>query len=147
MGSAPENYKGLLGKPIRLMTQDESMLMVKLSFGDEARPLPPELLRDPSVRILMGRIALANITLCPRLTLFIAVISHGVPGRLVVWAYTLKCIAQDLGLGMLDIATFFNGYFSNGIPTDEAYNLAWDEQKIDRTNGSDNYLDTEGAWT
>lgn len=75
--------------------------------------------------------------------------STGRPGDMVMWAYTTKCLARELGKNLITVDDLVNA-FPMGIPTDQAREQIWREQKIamaDRKNITiDNLFDLPETW-
>jgi hypothetical protein len=87
-----------------------------------------------------NRLKLAGITASPAVHLMIAILAN-TPGKIVSWAYTLKCIARKHNIQHIGLTQFLDE-FQNGWPSEETHRTVWEAQKIGGANG----YDTMEAW-
>lgn len=140
----------LLGCEVRPMTEDESkvFLTLMMSEGTDAITNFDEGLREKEVfpyMVLVKRLE-AYKKLSPKMEINTAVqILCGLlsdrPGTSVLWAYTLNEIFVKIGKEVT-IEDWINE-FPDGVPTESAYEKAWNSQK----NGGANFIDDFSSWS
>ena len=123
--------KSLIGSASRPMTEDESMVFLNAMMSDAMNVVFDEAFAEElgfSGKVLERRLTVCSTAKITRgLALLLVVMSKGNPGNLVMWAYTMHCIAKgkDQILTISDFAEFF----PIGVPSEEGLSATWDAQK------------------
>jgi hypothetical protein len=94
-----------------------------------------------SGKVLIDRLKWGDVRISRGLAAIIVTISKGVPGELVMWAFTLNKMYNGLTLTASDIAV----YFPIGFPIEEAREKIWDAQK-DVNAPLGNAVDVKENW-
>ena len=141
----------------RAMTEDEGTMLITLTMVELSSPgvfdtaeQQKELKGFPLFQILDDRLHRHGAEADTALKAMIIDLSK-TPGVVVMWAYTLHRMQQELGRRPT-LVDFSTTYFPMGVPTEAAYSRMWDAQKlhtlgIDRVlPGPDNYIDYQEAW-
>lgn len=116
--------------PMRLMTEDETSVMLGMILG--AAPDEPFFTKQ----VLEGRLLMVpENVVSPEVIFMAAFLASGNPGCAVVWAWTL--IKENINT-MDD----FVNTFPMGVPTDDAFKACWNSQKVDGCN----LLDKAATW-
>lgn len=142
-------YPTLLAVPGSSLTfeQSESLDML-LSISktrleiDELGKTVPEGFDDPIMQIMRRRLAVAYYSMSPALNCFLADLCQGIPGRAVMWAYTVAVWChknKTIGMTLHDWVE----EYPDCVPDDKEYDRCWDGQKVTGCNG----LDFSVAWT
>ena len=98
----------------------------------------------PIGSILFARLAWGDVRVTRELALWCAILSDGVPGKIVLWAWTLRKLYEVCHNQQLTISDWTN-VFPLGVPTPEEYTRVWDAQKVQGI--PDNALDNHSNWT
>lgn len=151
--------------PQRPMTEKESLDLLSIMFVGEGEPCDQQvefykecLRQSTSLKILDSRFRYHfgnDVQFSPLLLVWLSALADR-PGHVVLLLAVLAHMqAEGHELSLNNLVTY---YFSNGIPTDVNYQLAWDAQKLARAGdevlkslkienpGSDNVLDHQQAW-
>lgn len=138
---------GLLGCETRLMDEDEMNFLMALSLldskGAEETPESKGLLEsDPGYTIIKSRLEHQGGSASDEAIIICSDMARGIPGRMVMWAYTLFRIQKITGNPVTLQKLCF--HMPDGVPTEEAYRKAWEGQKC-KTLGleGDNALDNQ----
>ncbi len=139
---------------LRPMTRDESMSFVKINFIPTDGLVTPNNFEavpwanEPIVRILMARLknsCVGDTPMDSRLPLWFALLSEGVPGNAVIWAYdTLIAMEIKAELNIGYDLTHWAERFATGVPTEATLSAFWRSQK---TPQGGNLLDSSEAWS
>ena len=78
-----------------------------------------------SGKVLIDRLKWGDIKISRGLAAIITMLSKGVPGEIVMWAFTLCKMYKGSTLTASDLAS----YFPIGFPIEEAREKIWDAQK------------------
>lgn len=146
----PIEYQGLLTAALRDMTEDEARVFVAMSLAERQAPEMPKDLgklldKNLGYQVFSKRLDYFKIPVGWQLRVFIAGLCRN-PAHAVMWAYTLALLHKQKN-GPLAIGDFVEK-FPAGVPTEDALNKAWDEQKrlVRPSGGSDNWLDYPEQW-
>jgi hypothetical protein len=150
-----KSYRGLISKDtqnLRQMTEKETTLFVTMLLakknGTEGRvneALASQIEDHPFVKILSSRLGAVGIKLDPKLIFFITYLCDR-PGAVVMWAFTIAKITQELGKVPEFEEVFGFDYFGMGLPTPKMLEDAWRDQKADGESETDNLLDVMDLW-
>jgi hypothetical protein len=143
------------------MDDQESQLFITVTMAENAKPVmvPADRLLEEiakrysdtasglaSVRIIVGRLELTDLSYSPDVVLMLGYLSDR-PGVAVAWAYTLY--EETRKRGPYTIAMLAKD-FPWGFPRSEAYSAYWDAQKgwaqEPKVKGVDNMLDQAETW-
>jgi len=121
---------GLIGCPVREMTAEEAELFVGLNplvHPTMSDDLWREVRGEFAIGIAVKRFEATNVAYDRSLLTFCASLCNN-PAKVVMWCYTLHVMTARLGrpATLLDYAT---DYFPHGVPTEDAYQELWSEQK------------------
>lgn len=137
--------QGLLDRDLEPMDKDTSKFLVTLILLSEDEGMPREMMNeiqlDPGYRIIKGRLEAEGGEATASALAFLSGLCDGIPGRMVMWAYTLYRIHRKTGetVSLKDVCDFF----PEGFPTESEHQKAWDEQKgANRGLECGNILDT-----
>ena len=106
---------------------------------------------NPSLQVLLTRLAWPKevVEISTSLAAFIVFIAKGIPGNLVLWAYTIHKVQQKTGNKVVtlgDLVTYLP-YKEKGWPTDEGLTEIWDSQKgFVHKVSEDNLIDLRETW-
>jgi hypothetical protein len=148
-----KSYRGLIPKDtqnLRQMTEKETTLFVTilLANGTEGRvneALASQIEGHPFVKIFSSRLEAVGIKLDQKLIFFIIYLCDR-PGAVVMWAFTIAKITQELGKIPEFEEVFGFDYFGMGLPTPKMLEDAWRDQKADGEFETDNLLDIMDLW-
>lgn len=145
------NYRCLLDAELRPMTDKESRIFIAIAMSSlEAREEMAE--QSQAFQMLSKRLEYHEVEVDLGLIILISALCKS-PGELVMWAYTLFLMQEGKSCVTLD--DFMMGPFAMGVPTESAYEQAWDAQKIagdERDDAgpamlsADNWLDRLETW-
>jgi len=143
------DFKGLLGAPVRPLTQDESKMFIATSMKESQVSFEEtDAMAASSLQYRIIRTRMMNMAdrITPALAVFVASICDR-PGNAVMWAYTLCCMAaKKPDKEAVDIMDW-TMEFPTGVPTDEAYRAVWESQKGHNIGEKfDNWLDNSENW-
>lgn len=138
------------------MTKEQTELYIRCYYGEQAKPDQMFELAEAEQcgdigRIFYHRLTLAGpIKMSLGVALFVLSLAGGVPGRIVMWAYTMnrmyKRKAESIGghLTMEDLSFCF----PMGFPSEQEEHRLWDAQK-GHCHGRkcDNMVDQMDTWT
>lgn len=146
----PIEYQGLLNAAVRDMTKGEAQAFCAMSLAEKMDPEMPKDMRkvlnkDFGYQVLSKRLDYFKIPVGWHLKVLVVSLCRN-PAQVVMWAYTLALLYKEkkAELTMGD----FLSKFPKGVPTEEALNKAWDEQKrlVRPSGGTDNWLDYPEQW-
>ena len=112
---------------------------LKLSMADTGvckTDLDPEVLTaddaksSPGIQLLHQRLEWANVKITKPLAGICLLLSRGIPGNIVMWAWTLKVMSDDKNGQILRVDDLVTA-FPNGFPTEKGEIDVWDSQKGD----------------
>lgn len=147
-----EYWQGLLGMDSRPMHEDETgmlfqcMMMEQSGFqkGQNAE-IDKGLDTSRGFKILEKRLEAAGVEVTLPLMMFLTSLCDK-PGMVVVWAYTLNVIRVTRNVeGPVGTSEFAHA-FPMGIPTDDVYQAAWNEQKVNDDSPTKNLVDNFKNW-
>lgn len=141
--------RGLLGCELVTMTEEIANVLITLVVMEEQginSDVEEKLRLDPGFNIIKSRLDATGFKASPCLIALLSFISNGIPGRLVMWSYTLACMQSEKNKTIT--LSLWVEEFDAGIPSDAAYNSVWDSQKIERTStfSPDNAYDVADHW-
>ena len=141
--------RGLIGCELSTLSNNEAVVLFTLTVMEEQGikdHVKERFNLDPGYNIIRSRLEALGFSASPCLIAFLSFISNGIPGRMVMWSYTLACLNSELNKTVT--MSEWLGYFCDGIPTDAAYNSVWESQKIKRKTDSspDNAYDVAEYW-
>ena len=112
----------------RLMTDEEVQSFVILFMAEANKQMAPADIPMPTpCQILDKHLGRYGVGATIQLLLAVALITDGVPGRMVMWAWTLVRHAQQNGRNHYDMSYVFQSLMPDGVPTDTTYNTLWVE--------------------
>jgi hypothetical protein len=105
---------------------------------------------DPVCKMLLAafyaRLELAGVSASQSCALLCCCWESEYPGDFVLWAYTVKRLADRLDSKQIT-ATDLCYAFASGIPTKEGRSKIWAQQKVKGKHGGINLLDCREIWT
>ncbi len=147
--TATKTYPSLLGGATVPMNREQTQLFMNCSIQEEitkgGSPFTDDIAKKlgPIGQILYSRIRLADVRITLELAVWCSTLSEGVPGNLVLWAWTLRELSMLYAGRELTIADWTN-HFPMGVPTPEEYHRVWRAQKV--SGIPDNALDKPAIW-
>lgn len=138
--------------PLRPMTLKESEMFISLMMLELSEaPLTDELRAGFSYQIIASRLGTTGIPLDKLVSnpmiVLAGYLAGGNPGKLVMWAYTIKTLFV-LEKERVTVEIFSRGkYFGWGVPSDKHIEAVWTAQKMKSEDSLDNKLDTLEVWT
>lgn len=116
----------------RPLNTDEMELMTGLLIHQKNFPtdLQSHLISVPGIKVMVGRLEAVNVPVSFALAAFLSSLCDSF-GKVSMWVYTLAWMCHRSNGEEQTLATW-TGFFPMGVPTEEAYNLAWDAQKVER---------------
>jgi hypothetical protein len=116
-------------------------LLVMLSHEMEQKPILEEFTSGVQYRIIESRLAHFGIAANKYVILFVSMLCD-TPGKCTLWASTLAQLYKRKKFELTLSELCFE--FPDGFPTEDSYQKAWDDQKMD--NGG-NFVDTAEAYS
>lgn len=135
-------------KKVRVMTEEESMVMISLiQMQQDLPPLDGEDKPPLAYQIADERLAFHNVPVERRVLLMIASLCDR-PGTVVLYCAAVKAIAMKVLAGEGKPVTFshFIEAFPMGFPTEEELHRIWEAQKVHDDQPGDNWIDRPAAW-
>ncbi|MBS1722734.1 MAG: hypothetical protein JSS66_06965 [Armatimonadetes bacterium] len=134
----------------RPLTREETELMTKsLLAGMTAASQVPFDSKECQGTIVFGafmaRLDYADVQVTPAALGVVLSWTDGRPGDLVLWSYTVFCLAKNLGKRLIVPEDLVDA-FPEGIPTEPARKRIWLAQKSDQNGHSVNLLDLDEVW-
>ena len=144
-----ESYRCLLGLPTRPLDDEEMRIFIVLSMVDNSQVKAAEAWKEAtyklgSAKIFDRRMAVWGVDFDPTLALFLVSCCRA-PGQIVMWCYTTGLMGLELG-HPASINDWTMAYFPHGLPTDEAYGLAWEAQKGTTEDAENGRVPPLGNW-
>ncbi len=115
----------LLDAEKRLLTDEEISLISGISSIPEDA-IEEYARQDPLYRIMKGRLPV-EASVMPHVIAVATQLCKN-PGNAVLWSYALYCIAEENNMREVTLHLWARA-FADGVPTDEAYSVAWEQQK------------------
>jgi hypothetical protein len=157
-GNEPYTFGGLLGCELIPMSLELSKTFTQICMislypsGSSVRNGFADMCEanDPGYRVIVGRYGSQQKPVCVDATVvaLCSILAEGIPGRWVMWAYTLYKMTEALEEMELLTIDHWTANFPHGIPPEHAYHERWQQQKgfnadLDNTDGHiDNILDS-----
>lgn len=140
----PEQYKppSLLGADIRPMTDTELGYLMQCSLAAPLRGVADQAFANElgfQGKVMFARCKYHGVDIERGLLAFLCVISNS-PAKLVMWVWTLHNTEFN---GVHTVEHWAMNLFPNGLPTEEAFQKAWDAQKSEKGG---NLLDGDTVW-
>lgn len=137
------------------MTQEESGMLMRCILNELSSGKEPTTEDDPVFKLpgelprllygcILARLNYAGVQITPGALMTVLAFDAKSPGDLVLWAYTIKCLAEKEAKTLISVDDLIAA-FPFGIPTEEARERIWTAQKQDGAPGA-NWLDTKEAW-
>lgn len=127
------------------MSEATSRTFMVCSLNEQAFESLPGKDEPPSIRVLNQRLDWARVEATTAVKYFVSELSKGIPGRLVMWAWSLRKLYIDNGCKKIDMSALTYAC-PNGFPVDQIYTDVWDAQKDD-ASPLGNKLDVPTNWT
>lgn len=100
---------------------------------DESVPAQMDL---PIMQIMRGRLSAASVCMSPALNIFLESLCEGIPGRAVLWAYTVASWCHANNAKGMSLQNWMDTY-SECVPDEAEYARCWDGQKTKEGNALD----------
>lgn len=145
---------GLLGCECQEeLNEEQAMFLISLLRSENDKDaskseLTKTMSADPGSKIIRSRLEAAGGKATDELIIWLSYISKGVPGTMVMWAYTTACIQQKVEQESVTLNDWTT-WFPEGLPSNGERARVWDSQKVKREPGtmmSDNAYDNLDYW-
>lgn len=143
-----KSFLDVPAEQLRGCTREEGQAIFVLAPKEISNePLPDfmttALEEDFLLRIMRARLGVSTVTVTPYLQILLSAMMDS-PGKAVLWAYTVLCLARKLNKTTVALADFVYA-FADGFPNEDAMRELWDAQKH-RNAPAGNLLDTNDVW-